>query len=61
VLARQVGDTYEQARAHRGLASVCRAAGDSEQARRHWRQASARYAHLGAMAELPVAEEGGRG
>jgi len=46
-LAGQVGDPYQQARAHAGLASACHANGDLDQARRHWEQAHTRYAELG--------------
>jgi len=45
--AGQVGDPYQLARAHAGLASACRAHGDLEMARRHWQQAHARYSELG--------------
>jgi tetratricopeptide (TPR) repeat protein len=47
-LAGQVGDRYEQARAHYGLARVCDAAGDPSRALPHWRQALALYAELSA-------------
>jgi DNA-binding SARP family transcriptional activator/Flp pilus assembly protein TadD len=47
-VASPTGERYEQARAHDGLASACHAAGDHSQARRHWQQALALYAGLGA-------------
>jgi len=38
-LATELGDRYEQARAHNGLARTHHATGDPDQARHHWRQA----------------------
>ena len=52
-LAIRADDRYEQARAQRGLARACLAAGDAGQAGRHWRQALAGYAALG----IPEAEQ----
>jgi Flp pilus assembly protein TadD len=46
--ATEVGEKYEQARAHDGLASACEANGDLRQARRHWREALTYYTELGA-------------
>ncbi|HMH92665.1 MAG TPA: tetratricopeptide repeat protein, partial [Streptosporangiaceae bacterium] len=46
-LATQTGEQYEQARAHDGLARARHAAGELDQARRHWQEALARYAGLG--------------
>jgi Flp pilus assembly protein TadD len=46
-LATQIGDRYEQARAHNGLAHTRHAAGDLDQARHHWRHALALYTDLG--------------
>lgn len=45
--AGQVGDRYQQARAHAGLDSACHAYGDLDQARRHWQQAHTCYTELG--------------
>jgi tetratricopeptide (TPR) repeat protein len=47
-LAAQAGDTYEQARAHAGLASSWQASGYPDRARRHWQEALKRYDGLGA-------------
>jgi len=47
-LASQIGDQYEQARAHNGLARSYHATGDQSQARRHWQEALTRYTDLGA-------------
>jgi len=47
-LAAQIGDARELARAHSGLASVCRATGDLGKARDHWKQALAIYNAAGA-------------
>lgn len=51
-LATQIGDRYEQARAHNGLAQIHQAAGDPEQARYHWRHALDVYTVL----DVPDAE-----
>jgi len=45
--ASQIGDPYEQARAHNGLAHTSHATGDPDQDRHHWRQALALYTDLG--------------
>ena len=47
-LASQIGDQYEQARAHNGLAEAHYAAGDLDQARHHWQEAFTQYTDLGA-------------
>jgi tetratricopeptide (TPR) repeat protein/transcriptional regulator with XRE-family HTH domain len=49
-LARKIGSCYELARAHDGLARTYDATGDGSLARRHWQQALAGYADLGAPA-----------
>ena len=46
-LAVQIGDRYEQARAHNGLAHTHHATGDPSQARHHWQHALALYTNLG--------------
>jgi len=45
-LAREIGDRYEQARAHTGLAHTHQATGDLNQARHHWHRALALYTDL---------------
>ena len=52
-LAREIGDRYEQARAHSGLAHTHQATGDLNQARDHWHQALALYTVL----RVPDAED----
>jgi hypothetical protein len=47
-LAGQIGEVYEQARAHDGLARAYHAVGNSVRARHHWRHALAYYVDLGA-------------
>ena len=47
-LAAEAADRYEQARAHDGLGCAYQAEGAMAQARRHWREALARYSDLGA-------------
>ncbi|MDQ3275250.1 MAG: hypothetical protein M3Q39_09560 [Actinomycetota bacterium] len=42
-----LGDRYEQARAHDGLAHTHHATGDPDQARHHWCEALALYTDLG--------------
>src|SRR6266567_1656184 len=46
--ASQVGEKYEQARAHLGLARAYQASGDAGKARHHSQQALVRYTELGA-------------
>jgi tetratricopeptide (TPR) repeat protein len=46
-LADHIGEKYEQARAHDGLAAAHCAAGDLGQSREHWQAALALYADLG--------------
>jgi Tfp pilus assembly protein PilF len=46
-LASRIGDKYEQARAHHGLACSYQATGAAGQARRHWQEALTLYAALG--------------
>ncbi|MGH3799655.1 MAG: tetratricopeptide repeat protein [Pseudonocardiaceae bacterium] len=46
-LATHVGDRYEKARAHNGLAHIHLDAGDLDQARQHWHHALALYTDLG--------------
>jgi hypothetical protein len=46
MLAEQTG-YYQQARAHRGLAEACDAAGQLEQASRHWQHALDIFTDLG--------------
>jgi hypothetical protein len=48
VVAGQIGEANEQARAHDGLAHAYHAAGNSVRARHHWRHALIHYASLGA-------------
>jgi hypothetical protein len=45
--ARETGNRYQQARAHRGLAAVCDAVGQIEQTRQHWQHALDIYTDLG--------------
>lgn len=52
-LAIEIGDRYEWARAHAGLARVAESLGDPDAAERHWAQAWSRYAEIGA----PEAED----
>lgn len=47
-LASQIGDAYEQARAHNGLTAALHATGDVELARHHQRRARDLYAELDA-------------
>jgi hypothetical protein len=47
-LASQVGDKYEQARAHSGLARGYQATGEPARAHRHLQQALALFTELGA-------------
>lgn len=47
-MASKIGDSYEQARAHNGLAHAYDATDDGSRARGHWRKALAIYARLGA-------------
>jgi hypothetical protein len=47
-VASEVGEKYEQARAHAGLARAYQASGDTGQARHHGHQALTRYTELGA-------------
>ena len=47
-MASEIGDQYERARAHNGLARTFHATGDAGQARRHWQQALALFTELGA-------------
>jgi tetratricopeptide (TPR) repeat protein len=47
-VATQAGEKYEQARAHEGLAGSYQASGSPARARRHWQEALALYAELGA-------------
>jgi hypothetical protein len=47
-LASRIGETYEQARAHNGLARVHHAGDDRGQACHHWQQALTLYTELGA-------------
>jgi hypothetical protein len=47
-LAGQIDDRYQQARAHNGLGQAGHVAGDLDQARRHWQEAVALYASVGA-------------
>ncbi len=51
-LAIEADDTYEQARAHRGLACACQMTGDSRQARIHGKQSRLCYDKLGIPQEL---------
>ena len=46
-IATDIGDRYEQARAHHGLARVHHTTGDPGQAHRHWQQALLLYTELG--------------
>ncbi len=46
-LATQIGNRYEQASAHNGLAHTHYAAGEQDQARHHWHDALALYTDLG--------------
>jgi hypothetical protein len=46
-LASRIGDQYEQARAHDGLARGHHAVGEADQARRHWQRALALFSRLG--------------
>jgi DNA-binding SARP family transcriptional activator/Flp pilus assembly protein TadD len=55
-LAGRAADRRQQARAHDGLGRACQAAGDAGQARRHWQQALARYAEVGAPESAVVRE-----
>src|SRR5208282_3336674 len=48
VLASRIGEKYEQARAHDGLARTYRATGGHVRARRHWELALALFTVLGA-------------
>ena len=52
-LADQMGDKYQQACAHDGLACARQASGDLGQARRHWLRALALYTDL----DVPEADE----
>ena len=52
-LASRIGDRYEQARAHDGLARGHHAMGSEGRARRRWRRALTLFTRLGA----PEAEE----
>ncbi len=45
-LATQIGDRYQQARAHNDLAHSHHTTGDPDQARHHWRHALALYTDL---------------
>jgi tetratricopeptide (TPR) repeat protein/transcriptional regulator with XRE-family HTH domain len=54
-LATRIHDTYQQARAHAGLAAAIHAAGDLGPARDHWQQAQSLYARLGAPEAGPSA------
>jgi hypothetical protein len=45
-VATEIGDPYEQARAHHGIAAAHHAAGQTDHARRHWQHALALYADL---------------
>ncbi len=47
-LASQIGDAYEQARAHNGLGAALHATGDITLARHHWLCALGLYSELGA-------------
>lgn len=47
-LASQIGDAYEQARAHAGLGAALHATGDVTLARHHWLRALDLYSELGA-------------
>jgi hypothetical protein len=47
-LASQIGDAYEQARAHNGLGAALHAAGNVTLARHHWLRALDLYSELGA-------------
>ena len=53
-LACQMGDRYEQARAHDGLGRSWHASGDHAQARYHWQQALALYTDMGVPEAGPV-------
>jgi len=46
-LATQIGERYEQARAHNGLAHTHHATGELDQARHHWHEALTLYTDLG--------------
>jgi tetratricopeptide (TPR) repeat protein len=46
-LGRELGERYEQARAHDGLGQCWFATGDRGQARQHWEQALALYTDMG--------------
>jgi tetratricopeptide (TPR) repeat protein len=46
-MAAQIGERYEHARAHNGLAQIHQVAGDLDQARNHWHYALALYTDLG--------------
>jgi len=46
-LAQELGDRYEQGRAHRGIAETHRVEGDPRSARQHLREALAIHAELG--------------
>jgi DNA-binding SARP family transcriptional activator/Tfp pilus assembly protein PilF len=52
-LAIEIGDRYEWARAHAGLARAAETLGETEAAGPHWRQALSRYTEIGA----PEAED----
>ncbi|MGH3940534.1 MAG: hypothetical protein ACRDTG_18225 [Pseudonocardiaceae bacterium] len=52
-LATQIGDRYEQARAHDGLAHTYHATGDTPRARRHGRQAVDLFSDL----DVPEAQD----
>ena len=50
-IATDLGDRYEQARAHAGLAQVCLSAGERAGAGQHWREALTHYTAVGAAEE----------
>ncbi|MGD0559064.1 MAG: hypothetical protein ABSA93_29340 [Streptosporangiaceae bacterium] len=52
----KIGDSYEQARAHNGLARAYDAASDRGRARSHWRKALAIYTSLGAPETAEIRE-----
>jgi hypothetical protein len=54
ILAAQIGDPTEQARAHDGLAHACHAMGNTRQAHQHSQAAFTLYTELG----VPEADQG---
>jgi hypothetical protein len=63
-IASDIGDKYQQARAHDGLARAHHALARPDQARDHWAEALALYTHLGTreadQVRAQLAETGNR-